>query len=126
MANPHKGDVELKAGDATYVLRYSIDAICSLEDRLDKGFPVIAVEMSSQATMRLSVVREVLLAGLQEHHPEITLKQAGELLVTAGGAAVVLGKVNEAFAAAFPDAEASDKKSPRQRANGHHPTGSPS
>lgn len=118
MANPHKGEVELKAGDETYILRYSIDAICSLEDRLDKGFPVIAIEMSSAATMRLTVVREVLLAGLQEHHPDITLKQAGELIVTAGGAMVVMGKVNQAFAAAFPDTEASEKKSPRQRANG--------
>lgn len=126
MANPHKGAVELNAGDQTYVLRYSIDAICSLEDRLDKGFPAIVAEMSSPSTMRLSAVREVLLAGLQEHHPEITIKQAGELIITAGGAIVVLGKVNEAFAAAFPEAEASDKKSPRQRANGRLPTGSPS
>lgn len=126
MANPHKGVVELKAGEATYVLRYSIDAICSLEERLDKGFPAIVGEMSNPSTMRLTAVREVLLAGLQEHHPEITLKQAGELIVTAGGAVVVLGKVNEAFAAAFPEAEAGDKKSPRQRANGRQPTGSPS
>jgi len=126
MANPHKGEVELKAGDSTYILRYSIDAICSLEDRLDKGFPAIVAEMSSPATMRLSAVREVLLAGLQEHRPDITVKQAGELIILAGGALVVLGKVNEAFAAAFPEPEASDNKSPRQRANGRQPTGSPS
>lgn len=126
MANSHKGEVELKAGDEVYILRYSIDAICSLEDRLDKGFPAIAAEMSNATTMRLSSVRQVLLAGLQEHHPHMTLKQAGELLVNAGGAMVVLGKVNEAFAAAFPNTEASDKKSPRQRANGRQPTGSPS
>lgn len=126
MANPHKGDVELKAGDETYILRYSIDAICSLESRLDKGFPQIAAEMSRADTMRLSVVREVLWAGMLEHQPEITIKQAGELIVSAGGAVVVLGKVNEAFAAAFPEAEAGSTKSPRQRANGRQPTGSPS
>lgn len=126
MANPHKGEVELKAGEATYLLRYSIDAICSLEESLDKGFPAIVAEMASPATMRLSVVREVLRAGLQEHHPEITVKQAGELIISAGGAISVLGKVNEAFALAFPEVEAGDKKSPRQRANGRQPTGSPS
>ncbi len=126
MANPHKGQVELKAGDSTYILRYSIDAICSLEASLDKGFPAIVADMSNPATMRLSAVREVLRAGLQEHHPDITVKQAGELIISAGGALVVLGKVNEAFGAAFPEPEASDKKSPRQRANGRQPTGSPS
>lgn len=126
MPNPHKGDIELKAGDATYVLRYSIDAICSLEDDLDKGFPAIAAEMSDTAKVRISSVRQILLAGLREHHPELTLKQAGELIVSAGGAITVLGKIAEAFSAAFPEAEASGKKSPRQRANGRHPTGSPS
>lgn len=126
MPNPHKGDVELKAGDATYVLRYSIDAICSLESELDKGFPAIAAEMGDPGKMRLSVVRQVLFAGLRENHPDITLKQAGELIVTAGGAIVVLGKIAEAFGAAFPEAEASGTKSPRQRANSRQQTGSPS
>jgi len=117
MANPHKGEIELKAGDNTFILRYSIDAICSLEDEMDKGFPAIAAEMGDPKTMRVSSVRKVLLAGLREHHPDMTLKHAGELMLAAGGAVVVLGKVAEAFAAAFPDAEAEGKKSPPQRAN---------
>jgi hypothetical protein len=126
MANPHKGDVELKAGDGVYVLRYSIDAICSIEDELDQGFPAIAVDLSNPGKVRLSTIRHVLLAGLREHHPDVTLKQAGELIVAAGGAVQVLGRIAEAFALAFPETEASGKKSPRQRANGRHPTGSPS
>lgn len=124
MANIHKGETELKSGDETYVLRYSIDAICSLENKLDKGLPVIALEMGDPAKMRLSMIREILLAGLRENHPDITLKEAGELIVSAGGAVVVLGKIGEAFSASFP--EASGTKSPRKRANGQHPTGSPS
>jgi hypothetical protein len=126
MPNPHKGEVELKAGDVSYVLCFSIDAICSLEDDLDKGFPAIAADMADAAKMRVSTVRTILRAGLREHHPELTLKQAGELIVTAGGAITVLGKIAEAFTAAFPSQEASGTKSPRQRANGRHPTGSPS
>lgn len=126
MANPHKGEIELQAGDESYVLRYSIDAICTLEDQLDKGFPAIAAEMGNPDKMRISSVRQVLLAGLRENHPQITLKQAGELIVSAGGAVVVLGKVAEAFAAAFPETEASGTKSPRPRANGRQTTGSPS
>lgn len=124
MTNPHKGETELKSGDKTYILRYSIDAICSLEETMDKGFPTIAAEMGDPEKMRLSVIRQVLLAGLKEHHPDMTLKFAGELIVSAGGATVVLGKIGEAFQAAFP--EASGTKSPRKRANGRHPTGSPS
>lgn len=126
MANLHKGEVELKAGDSTYILRYSIDAICSLEDDLNMGFPVIAADMSDPRKMRISSIRKVFLAGLREHQPDMTLKRAGDLIVEAGGAAEVLGKIAEAFGAAFPEAEASDKRSPRQRANGRQPTGSPS
>jgi hypothetical protein len=126
MANPHKGDIELQAGEQTYTLRYSVDAICELEDRLDKSFPVIAMEMTDPVKRRLSVVREVLRAGLREHHPDISLKEAGELLVAAGGAPLVLAKIDQAFMAAFPQAEASDKPSPRKRANSRHPAGSPS
>lgn len=124
--NQHKGDVELKVGDVSYVIRYSIDAICSLEQEMDKGFPAIAADMGDPAKMRISAIRQVFHAGLREHHPDMTLQQAGELIVDAGGAVVVLGAIGQAFNAAFPEKEAGGQKSPRQRASGRRQTGSPS
>lgn len=117
-ANQHKGEVELVAGDKTYVLRFSVDAICTLEERLDMGFPAIAQELSDPSKIRISMVRHLLHASLADAHPEVTLKQAGELIGTAGGMAGVLEKVSEAITAAFPTQEASGTKRPRTRLNG--------
>lgn len=115
--NPHKGEVELKAGDKAYVLRYSIDAICAIEEKLGKNFLRIVAEMQNPATMTVTMMREVLHAGLAERHPELTLKEAGELLVAAGGVVGAMQKVNEAFGAAFPQAEASGTPRPQNRAD---------
>lgn len=116
MANSQKGEVELKAGDRTYVLRYSIDAICTIEEKLGKNFLRVVAEMQNPATVSVTMMREVLHAGLAEHHPELTLKEAGELLVAAGGVVGAMKKVNDAFGAAFPDAEASGTPRPQNRA----------
>ncbi|MEY9580957.1 hypothetical protein ABIE88_008533 [Bradyrhizobium diazoefficiens] len=113
MANPHKGEVELVAGEATYTLQYSIDALCSMEAALDKNFTAIAAEMSNPARISVSMVRQLLYSGLQERHPELTLKEAGELIPAAGGMLKVMTKVTEAIRAAFPDAKET-KPGPRQ------------
>lgn len=117
MANPHKGEVELKAGDETYILRYSIDAICALEKRMGKSFPVIAGDMNDPEKFTVGLVREVLYAGLEENHPELSLKDAGELIIAAGGLVGVMQVVSEGFAAAFPKTEASGTPRPTNRAD---------
>lgn len=114
--NPNKGEIELQAGDKSYVLRYSIDAICSIEERTGKNFLRVVAEMNNSATMTVTMMREILHAGLAEHHPEVTLKEAGELLVAAGGVVGAMKKVNSAFEAAFPKAEASGTPRPPSRA----------
>lgn len=114
--NPHKGEVELKAGDKVYVLRYSIDAICELEERTGKGFPVLAMEMMDPNRLRIGLVRDILHAGLLEKHPDITLKEAGELMLAAGGVDVVMKSANKAFAVAFPKTEARGAPRPTNQA----------
>ncbi|MGY3359745.1 hypothetical protein ACVWZK_006408 [Bradyrhizobium sp. GM0.4] len=110
--NPHKGEVELKAGDASYTLRFSIDAVCSMEESLGRGFPAIVTDLADETKMSISTIRHVLHAGLLESHPEMTLKEAGELILTAGGAAVVLGKISDALGKAFPAAEGKTQADP--------------
>ncbi|MFZ5736309.1 MAG: hypothetical protein ACOY6K_05440 [Pseudomonadota bacterium] len=100
-----KGDVDLPAGDTVYRLRFSIDALCTLEDISGKSFPEIAAELQDPAKARIGRVRQLLYAALRQHHPAIDLREAGEIILTAGGMVAVMEKVGEAFAAAFPQAE---------------------
>lgn len=100
-----KGDVDLPAGDTVYRLRFSIDALCTLEDSSGKSFPEIAAELQDPSKVRLGRVRQMLYAALREHHPDIDLRAAGEIITAAGGLVVVMERISEALVAAFPGAE---------------------
>ncbi|MCR5874363.1 hypothetical protein LRS10_09425 [Phenylobacterium sp. J426] len=76
-ANPETGVVSFEASGEAYRLQFSIDAICTLEDLLDKSVAEIGVQM---ARGRIGAIRASLWAGLREHHPKLPLKDAGELL----------------------------------------------
>lgn len=105
MANPHKGEVAFEADGATYTLCFSIDALCSLEEATGKGIIAISNELSDADRLSLSMIRNVLWAGLQAHHPKIDLKKAGELIISAGGLPTMIGVISKAFAQAFPEPE---------------------
>lgn len=134
MANPLRGEVELKVKDGAYTLRFSIDAICGLEEEIGKSFARIMVELSNPELVTLTLVRKVFRAALSEHHPDLTLRQAGEIIEAAGGVLEVVTKINKAVGAAFgtansgnPAESASGNGSrPRRRAEKKARTGSPS
>lgn len=115
MVNSLKGEIALPVGESTYIIRYSVDAICSLEDRIGKGFPAIAADLQNPDKVTISLVRQLLHAGLAEAHPELSLKDAGNLIVPAGGLVNVLEKVSQAILVAFPQAEASGTRRPRRK-----------
>lgn len=96
MANPARGEIALKVGDTAYTLKFSTNAICELEDHLDKGINVIVSNME-----RVTTVRALLWAGLRAQYPDITIAKAGEMIDRVGMAKAtdVIGK---ALAAAFP------------------------
>jgi hypothetical protein len=103
VSNPLKGEVEFEADGKTYTLRYSADAICNLEEKAGRGFPVIAGELMDPDTTSLRLVRMAIWAGLREHHPDITLQQAGELILAAGGMKTMMERFDQALRLAFPD-----------------------
>ena len=72
MANPQRGQFDFEAGGTAYTLRYSIDALCALEERFDKNIANLALEISDFDKIRLATVRAVLWAGLTEHQPDMT------------------------------------------------------
>ncbi|MBR1230203.1 hypothetical protein JQ600_35500 [Bradyrhizobium sp. AUGA SZCCT0176] len=122
MANPLKGEIEITAGDKSYILFFDIDAICAMEEATGKGFGAIAAEMQNPALMSISMVRRMLHAALQQNHPDVTLKEAGEIMVAGGGMLKAIQKIGAAINAAFP--EASGTRRPPKRPKGR--TGSTS
>lgn len=96
MANPAQGEVAFKAADADYTLKFSTNAICELEDHLNKGLNEIVAGIE-----RLSSVRALLWAGLRAKHPDVTIKGAGEIIDKIGMAAAI-EHVSVALKTAFP------------------------
>lgn len=104
MANPHRGEASFKIGGVDYTLAFTTNAICELEELLDRSFKVIVQDMG-----RLSHARALLWAGLRVKHPAVTLEMAGEIIDTLGmkPCADVIGK---ALANSFPKADESASK----------------
>jgi hypothetical protein len=123
MANSLNGVVEFTVGakgeERTFKLCFSINAICELEDRTGKTLMQIGEHMKEVgvAGIKMSMVRDILYAGLIEHQPNISVKEAGELITEAGGTIAVLNKFNEALNAAYGPTEASGTRGPPQAPN---------
>lgn len=107
MANPHKGEVGFTADGKEWSLRYSTNALCTLEDDLDMGTAALVAELQKPDGVRMSTLRTVFWAGLQDRHQDVTREQAGEIMSEIGFANVG-PLIGEAFAHAF--AEGSGKK----------------
>jgi len=113
MANPNRGQVDLEVGSKTYTLSFSINAMCELEDELGEPIAVIAAGLNNPAGVKVSIVRALVWAALRDHHPDIDLKAAGEL-VSEAGLVDVMAAVGKAFANAFP--AGGGKANPRKAA----------
>lgn len=101
MANPNRGQVAL--GD--YILSFSINALCELEDLLDQSPMEIVASLQAPDKMRMKIVRAMFWAALRDHHNEIDLQRAG-LIISELGMEAAMAKVGEAFRLAFPAAKA--------------------
>ena len=123
MANRQKGEVAFTAAGKSCKLRYSTNALCELEDITGRGVTDVMLELASwvpptddkgklleetqeqmQARgrkMRLSFVRDVFCAGLRDQLPDITVKEAGDMIQEIGGMMRAMDLINSAFAAGF-------------------------
>ncbi|MDF2994678.1 MAG: hypothetical protein K0R27_315 [Xanthobacteraceae bacterium] len=88
MANPHRGQTPLTVGENTYLLSLSMNAMCSLEAHLNLPIFKILLELDviekNPLNMRLSLLRSVLWAMLQDHQPAAGIRDAGDILEVAG------------------------------------------
>lgn len=113
MANPHRGSVALQAGDRAYTLSFSVNALCELEDALEQPVAQIANALNDPDTVRLTTVRALVWAALRDHHEDVTLKGAGEIITDAGMPAC-MEAIGKAFKLAFPEQEAKEDARPQK------------
>lgn len=129
MAGNAKGEIVFQAGAKQYIWVFSVDAICALEDHLDKGLVAITDELQSwlpptrvvdgkavpvretaaqlkarNSRVRMGFARAVFWAGLQDHQPDCSLKMAGDVIKELGGLIPAMDVIVRGLGVAFPDA----------------------
>lgn len=114
MANAVRGQVSLVAGDTTYTLVLSINAMCEIEDTTGKDIVVLVSDLQS-GKVSMKSFRLLFWAALQDYHPDVDLKAAG-ILISEIGMTAAMGALGEAFERAFPDAEENGSRPPKAKA----------
>ncbi len=106
MPNPLRGETTLTVEDKTYRVRFSWNAAAEYE--VPAGRPLsVGVQEILDGKVSARSLRAMLWAGLQEHHPDVSLKDAGKMLGAIGvkkGLDVMLEAVQYFYPA--PDKEA--------------------
>lgn len=94
MANAIKGEVALLHDGKTYTMVLDFNALAEFEDATGKN---AAEVLDSPESMSISLARKLFWAGLQRHHPGLTLHEAGDILQEN------MDKLGQAVGAAAPD-----------------------
>lgn len=97
------GDVSFETDGQSYRLRYSINALCDMEEALGMGVRDF-YRLVTSGDLRMSHVRGAFWAGLRHHQPNITKAQAGNIIQSLGGAEQAMELLGEALTRAFPPA----------------------
>lgn len=124
MSNPNKGEVAFEADGKRYTMRFSVNALCMLEQETGRGFPKLVEDLANIEKVSLTLLRQLLWAALQEEHKGITVMQAGELIAAAGGMNVILNKITDAIQLAFPEPQGGNSSRPLAKPM-RQPTGLP-
>jgi len=99
--------VVLRAGEQVWRFRFGNNALAELEGMLGLSLPQLGKRLAAgEAGFR--ELRALVWAGLLHEQPDITLRQAGEVMDAAGLEAAVDAAVR-AFTAAFPPGEKGGK-----------------
>lgn len=97
MVNPKRGEVSLQIGETNYTLRLGRNALASAESVLGRTWPEIVRDLDGFA-----VQRGVLWAGLQQHHPKLSLLDVGELMDELADEDLIAEKLAECLKLTFP------------------------
>lgn len=82
MANRIYGEARVALDDGRELtLRFDFAALIEAEEAADSGTEAMMTEMAKGGA-RLKTARAMLYGALRHHHPDFTLEDAGELLLT--------------------------------------------
>lgn len=79
MANAFRGEVTLTHEGQDYTMVLDFNALCEYEDITGDDWKSLFAKLD-KGTLRATELRALVCAGLREHHPDITLSQAGAIL----------------------------------------------
>jgi len=114
MGNAFRGEASFEVEGRAYRVRHSWNSAAEYEEAAGKPLSDALLDIAREKLSARSL-RAMLWAGLQEHHPEVTLKDAGRLIDRMGRS-----EAQRVMAVAlryyFPELEAEDETSPDPRA----------
>ena len=103
MANPERGEVRVTVAGVDYLLRYTTNAICTLEERTEERAVPLLKRFAAMDT-GMADLRVIVWAGLLDQQPDTTLEDAGAVIDAARHEGVSLVEpVMEAFGLALAE-----------------------
>lgn len=104
MGNALKGIVDVQACGGIYKLQFTINGMCEFEAAAERSFIEFVQSLSKGGDrLLLSDLRLLIWAGFQEHHPSMTLRQAGEIITDLGGLGPTMDIIQDAIGKAMPE-----------------------
>lgn len=106
MANAQRGEVAITIAGQSYTLVLDMDALCQAETHMTEltgRLVTVAQLMVAAASASLVHTRALLWASMRQHHPDVSVVAAGELLATLGGPAAFFATLRALKKASEPE-----------------------
>lgn len=105
MANKYKGEISFEAGGEPFILRFSANAVVTMEEVFDKTIAQLGQDMmSNPEKLRMADIKKMFCIGLIDHYAESNagVDQArAEVIFSRLGPVEATQVVIKAFTAAF-------------------------
>lgn len=114
-ANPQRGQLGFEVGGDQWVFAFTVNALCAVEEEFDlQNISDLETVLSENPSLR--TIRKLFRIGLTDCHPDMTDREAGELIEAIGGLEPSLELIMRAVETAFPEAAKEGKTGPRKAA----------
>lgn len=108
-----KGETRFESGGKGYILKFTFNAFCDLEDAFDMSIQQILKKLeasSKKGDFSLRDMRTMMLYGLKHFHSEIDIKQAGQIIDGFPSVGEAFNVISSAFILGFGSVDEKSKK----------------
>jgi hypothetical protein len=99
MGNKLRGFIDFEVRDTSYRIAFTTNALCEWEEMTGQSIKDLTTSMSNPT---IKMMRSLLWAGLRDFHPEVSLKDVGDIIDEVG-VPVASSIISKAFSVAFPE-----------------------